>query len=274
MNPLDPHELRVSQCHFPYGTCQCGCGQKTEIAKRSHNKKGLVKGKPNFCLDGHKQRQGNVACTYHGLDLLKLHELRISLCFFPYGTCQCGCGQTTPIAVRSRPEKGIVKGTPTFLISGHPWRQDKFLSQAMKKCPKCNYRKPKNEFYNHRSQSDGLTSYCAKCHNKHASEWKNRNPDKAKKMKRGIYLKCHYKITLAEYETALANQNGVCAICLLPETQRDKNGKTRNIAIDHNHRTGKFRGLLCNGCNAGIGHFQDVPDRLRRAATYLEEREE
>ena len=74
-----------------------------------------------------------------------------------------------------------------------------------------------------------------------------------------------YGVTLAEYETMLADQNGVCAIC---ETTNDT---VRPLAVDHDHTTGKVRGLLCDRCNPGIGYFRDKIDVLRKAITYLEE---
>jgi hypothetical protein len=65
-------------------------------------------------------------------------------------------------------------------------------------------------------------------------------------------------------ESALAylseQQNGLCAICGLPEEH-----------VDHDHVTGQVRGLLCAGCNKGLGFFRDSPQLLRQAAEYLEE---
>jgi hypothetical protein len=68
----------------------------------------------------------------------------------------------------------------------------------------------------------------------------------------------------AQYTQALADQNNCCAICLVPFTE------TNRPQTDHCHQTRKFRGLLCNHCNPGIGFFYDNPEFLRRAALYLE----
>ena len=59
----------------------------------------------------------------------------------------------------------------------------------------------------------------------------------------------------------------------LSSTQRSMH-ETKAIegGVDHCHRTGKVRGILCMGCNFSIGHFKDDPEILRRAAAYLEER--
>lgn len=70
-----------------------------------------------------------------------------------------------------------------------------------------------------------------------------------------------YGVSLEWYETKLADQGGRCAICLeVPETR---------LAVDHCHRTGTPRGLLCFLCNSALGRFDDDPARLRRAADYL-----
>jgi len=73
-----------------------------------------------------------------------------------------------------------------------------------------------------------------------------------------------YGITKSEYMLLFEIQNGLCAICKLPETQ------TKDLLVDHNHFTKQLRGLLCNKCNKGVGLFQDNPLVLHNAATYLE----
>ena len=69
-----------------------------------------------------------------------------------------------------------------------------------------------------------------------------------------------YKITTEDYNNFYKNQNGRCAIC------REKTP----LVIDHNHKTGKVRGLLCYKCNSGIGLLQDKVINLVRAVDYLE----
>lgn len=66
-----------------------------------------------------------------------------------------------------------------------------------------------------------------------------------------------------------AAQNDLCAICGRPERSMLK-GKVRRLAVDHDHKSSKVRGLLCADCNRALGLFQDDPDRLRMAAEYLE----
>lgn len=65
-------------------------------------------------------------------------------------------------------------------------------------------------------------------------------------------------------------QGGVCAICGRPETCKHKDGRTRRLAVDHCHATGKVRALLCAACNNGIGRFEENIENIRRAIAYLE----
>lgn len=70
-----------------------------------------------------------------------------------------------------------------------------------------------------------------------------------------------YGMTVEQFEDLFQKQGGKCAICKLTSKRR--------LAIDHDHKTGRVRGLLCVTCNLGIGNFQDNPDTLVSAAAYL-----
>jgi hypothetical protein len=76
-----------------------------------------------------------------------------------------------------------------------------------------------------------------------------------------------YNLGPFEYQSLLAQQNGVCAICREPETV--DNG--RELSIDHDHKTGRVRALLCHRCNVAIGFLRESPLLARAAATYLEQ---
>ena len=77
-----------------------------------------------------------------------------------------------------------------------------------------------------------------------------------------------YGIDAAVYARMLAEQKGVCAICEQPETKIEK-GHVRQLSVDHNHKTGAVRGLLCSNCNVAIGLFCDDVAVLQRAIGYL-----
>lgn len=72
-----------------------------------------------------------------------------------------------------------------------------------------------------------------------------------------------YGITASEYAEIKAYQGGKCYIC-----QR-ASGKTRRLAVDHCHKTGRIRGVLCKGCNRMLGHGRDDPMFFVRASLYL-----
>lgn len=82
-------------------------------------------------------------------------------------------------------------------------------------------------------------------------------------------LKTKFGISLEEYNSLLERQHGVCAICGLGESSRDKKGKIRPLMVDHDHKTGKVRGLLCSKCNIGLGQFNDSPTVLKVAMEYI-----
>ena len=102
-------------------------------------------------------------------------------------------------------------------------------------------------------------------HHEKGRAWKEKNPDKVNLYQRRHDWKRHYGITPDQYEILLASQGGVCGICGTGEP-----GSPRKFfCIDHDHFTGKVRGLLCNSCNVAIGHLQDRPDILQKAISYL-----
>lgn len=88
--------------------------------------------------------------------------------------------------------------------------------------------------------------------------------------KRNGRLKAAFGITLEDYDRMLASQNGCCAICGIAEMHVNHPRARRNFYVDHDHKTGKVRGLLCQNCNFGIGHFRDSSELLRTAAAYLD----
>jgi len=78
-----------------------------------------------------------------------------------------------------------------------------------------------------------------------------------------------FGITPERYAEMVAEQNGLCAICGKPECET-RNGKVKALAVDHDHESGRIRGLLCVACNTGLGKLGDDPVVLRKAADYVE----
>jgi hypothetical protein len=89
-------------------------------------------------------------------------------------------------------------------------------------------------------------------------EWRSRN---ARYIQQQRLVK--YRLTIEQFDAILERQGGVCAIC------GSANPGPKNWHVDHNHKTGKVRGLLCHHCNCGIGHFKDAPRLLAKAAEYI-----
>ena len=76
-----------------------------------------------------------------------------------------------------------------------------------------------------------------------------------------------YGLTATEYDAMLQEQGGVCAICAAEPGAWRANGG--GLVIDHDHSTGRVRGLLCPSCNRGLGQFDDDPVKLANAVSYL-----
>lgn len=105
--------------------------------------------------------------------------------------------------------------------------------------------------------------------------WREANSEKVKASKRAerqrnkdtrrdYDFRQKYGITLADYDRMFAEQDGLCAICFQPPTGG------RRMAVDHNHETGKVRGLLCLRCNLAIGNLRDDPMVIASAFSYVE----
>lgn len=86
--------------------------------------------------------------------------------------------------------------------------------------------------------------------------------------KRSRHFERQYGLTLTAVDDFIAQQGGLCAICHRPPTSSPF-GKRPRLVVDHDHTTGKVRGLLCTDCNAGIGYFDDDPVILRAVIEYL-----
>ena len=150
------------------------------------------------------------------------------------------------------------------------------------RCSTCKIEKNSSEFHNSRKLSESKSVRCKICANsatkktyhKHleksrnkARNYRNFNPEAGRNAK----FKSKYGITLDIYREMLVVQNSLCAICHLPETEKDgKAGRIKLLSVDHSHKTGKVRGLLCASCNKGLGLFEDSEQMLRSAAAYLD----
>lgn len=99
---------------------------------------------------------------------------------------------------------------------------------------------------------------------------KEKNKEKRKEYNRKADLKKSFGLTINEYDIMFEAQKGVCATCGKEETAKNQYGVVR-LAVDHNHKTGKIRGLLCARCNRSIGLLNEDISTLLNIIRYLNE---
>lgn len=168
--------------------------------------------------------------------------------------------------------------------------------EPTKHCTLCGEEKPYSAFRKNPAGRFGLQPRCTEClkqvssayYKAHPEKWaqkeaelrakdpeglKKKNRDAATRWradpanvisKRMAYIEKRYGITYLDFEAMEATQAGLCKIC-----KRPPDGRFDRLHVDHDHKTGKVRGLLCHGCNVSLGRFQDKPEWLDAAAAYL-----
>ena len=124
---------------------------------------------------------------------------------------------------------------------------------STKCCTKCKQRRSLSEFYNDKTGKFGKHSTCKTCFIKRIKIQNKQNPIRY----RTWQLKYSYGITWEDYQNILREQNGVCAICGQLETATRGKSKIALLSVDHNHITGKIRGLLCHRCNCALGYLNE-----------------
>ncbi len=168
-----------------------------------------------------------------------------------------------------------------------------------KVCNRCGEEKGASAFFSHHDARDGrdyLSAACRPCTAARLKEWRAANRDRhnanqstyhaanrdkrnarkreiftdpaVKARVRGLRREATYGVTVEQYNEMLERQNGVCAICRSPETMTYK-GTIRFLGVDHDHVTGRVRGLLCVKCNAALGMFGEDPVTIVGALDYL-----
>lgn len=125
-------------------------------------------------------------------------------------------------------------------------------------CPKCGETDRTKFYVNKKGQK--TNSVCRECHKKQCRvRWHSRTPIE----KQASRVKLLYGLEPEQYKEMHKAQQGKCAIC-----NEEPNTK-RGLHVDHNHETGKVRGLLCHGCNVALGSFKEDVTRLNKAIEYL-----
>lgn len=139
------------------------------------------------------------------------------------------------------------------LYNAHEVRERKRWVGDLRVCSCCGELKDRDNFY---VQTGRLVTRCKKCF---SDKGKLRTPEDYRRSR----LKTKYNLTPEAWQTIFEIQGGVCAICKQPPN------KSKPFHVDHNHTTGKVRGLLCSNCNVAIGMLQDSPTVAQSATDYL-----
>lgn len=127
----------------------------------------------------------------------------------------------------------------------------------MKACRICKVSKGLEHFYKQRKKN-GRVWYMLDCKACQKAARDSPGPYQELKLK-------PYGLTCASWRTLLAAQGGGCAVCGI---RAERNGY--RLAVDHDHLTGRVRGILCRGCNTAIGYLNEDPERALKLALYLE----
>ena len=101
-------------------------------------------------------------------------------------------------------------------------------------------------------------------HKGYVRKWKAKNPERER-----VRNLAQFGMTIKDYDAMHEAQGGVCAICNQPETS-NRGGRVYRLAVDHDHNTGKVRGLLCFKCNSAMGSFEKRNVPLENVIRFLE----
>ena len=127
------------------------------------------------------------------------------------------------------------------------------MDKALQECQLCKENLPLAMFNKNGRYKSGYYKHCKKCHYEHYG--------------RDAHFKRTYGISQKEYSQQLERQGYKCIVCEQPHIE----GQFSRLVVDHCHKDGGVRGLICQGCNMALGNTKDNPDTLRKLADYLDE---
>lgn len=140
----------------------------------------------------------------------------------------------------------------------------KLYSDLYRTCMTCKKEKLASEFYVRNKKTGRRHSECKTCTSERVKNRHKENPERTKNND----LKRLYGITLQEHQEMYEAQNGLCATCKKPG-----DGKWKKLCVDHDHKTGKVRQLLCRRCNMILGQAYDDKSLFSEFILYLERHE-
>jgi hypothetical protein len=150
----------------------------------------------------------------------------------------------------------------------------------MKKCSRCQTTKPFTQFFKGRinkNQTQGYGSKCKDCvreyqlelyHKLSLDKKRERKEKSAQALGKDYFkrykLNRHYNISLEDYNKMYEEQNGKCYLC-------EKDIAGREVKVDHNHKTGKVRKLLCHNCNTSLGLLKEDVKLFEKCINYIKQ---
>lgn len=147
----------------------------------------------------------------------------------------------------------------------------------MKKCSRCKLEKKVEEFSKNKVSKDGFKVWCRRCGAEVNRKYRITHPEQYRQSYRRrnanpVFKKYAtanqrlrlYGMTSEEFDQMFVNQGKKCGICGSLDPQHNKGWN-----VDHDHKTGEVRGILCGVCNTSLGGFKDNPNLLQAAIEYL-----
>ena len=134
-----------------------------------------------------------------------------------------------------------------FMKSPHHVARDDTTHQV---CTTCGEDKPIEQF-SWRKDHKAYRRNCRQCMVVKSALWVERNQERARINRRSGKLRRAFGLTLEQYQEMFEAQGGLCALC-------NQEGQRRLLAVDHDHVTGRIRGLLCHICNTALGKFERI----------------
>lgn len=159
--------------------------------------------------------------------------------------------------------------------------QKRYKANGRAFCKTCDESKSLDEFPPDNRMAIGVSSTCRSCTNLKAKHKPSRSPEARKleydSLNKDLLFRqsrekllASYGLSVSDYDRMLAEQGGVCAICGRPENRTHHvTGRAFNLSVDHDHETGKVRGLLCTRCNKAVGALGDSHESIQRVVEYL-----
>jgi hypothetical protein len=180
-----------------------------------------------------------------------------------------GVTSGTVYNVFNHPERVIPETTQKVLAAVEKLNYTANAMPTTRMCTVCKVAKPFKDFYDtHKAKKQEgvknkryLHSRCKDCDSVRGSIYRENNKEKLKKLQLISHRFRTYGLTQEQYDDMVLNQKNLCAIC--------NKASHKTLHIDHDHATGRVRGLLCANCNTGIGFFKENLVTLNRAIQYL-----